>query len=47
LIPPIFGYCFSLAHLGEKRFGIERCLASLPQNRLAPFQVKKCEGERS
>ena len=47
LIPPIFGYRFSLAHLGEKRFGIERCLASLPQKRLAPFQVKKCEGERS
>src|SRR6266480_5001614 len=30
LILPIFGYRFSLAHLGEKFFGIERGLNSLP-----------------
>src|SRR5437763_17212042 len=30
LILPIFGYRFSLAHLGEKIFGIKRGLTSLP-----------------
>src|SRR2546430_15857080 len=30
LILPIFGYRFSIAHLGEKFFGIERGLTSLP-----------------
>jgi hypothetical protein len=30
LILSIFGYRFSLAHLGEKFFGIERGLTSLP-----------------
>src|SRR5216684_7831902 len=32
LILPIFGYRFSLAHLGEKYFGIKRGLTSLPHN---------------
>src|ERR1700694_3091238 len=43
LIPPIFGYRFSLAHLGEKRFGIERCLASLPQKRSLLFRSKSAK----
>jgi hypothetical protein len=30
LILPIFGYRFSLAHLGEKYFGIKRGFNSLP-----------------
>src|ERR1700716_4009071 len=36
LILPIFGYRFSLAHLGEKYFGIKRCFNSLPHLK-APF----------
>src|ERR1700736_4998322 len=30
LILPILGYCFPLAHLGEKYFGIKRGFNSLP-----------------
>src|SRR5205823_13673980 len=36
LILPIFGYRFSLAHLGEKFFGIKRGFNSLP-HKGSPF----------
>jgi hypothetical protein len=35
LILPIFGYCFSLAQVGEKYFGIKRGFNALPHK--APF----------
>jgi hypothetical protein len=40
LVLPIFGYCFSLAHLGEKFFGIERGFNSLP-HKGSPFSSRK------
>src|SRR5207247_10463114 len=41
LILPIFGYRFSLAHLGEKFFGIKRGFNSLP-HKGSPFSSRKC-----
>jgi hypothetical protein len=41
LILPIFGYRFSLAHLGEKFFGIKRGFNSLP-HKGSPFS--SCKG---
>jgi hypothetical protein len=47
LILPIFRYRFSLAHLGEKFFGIERGLTSLPQTKPPFFPSRRqCEAER-
>src|SRR6266481_9632942 len=50
LILPIFGYCFSLAHLGEKFFGIESGLTSLP-HKDSPFPPspgrRRCGHRRS
>src|SRR6266478_6542737 len=40
LILPIFGYRFSLAHLGEKFFGIKRGFNSLP-HKGSPFSSRK------
>ena len=40
LILPIFGYRFSLAHFGEKFFGIERGFNSLP-HKGSPFSSRK------
>src|SRR5260370_25427271 len=40
LILPIFGYRFSLAHFGEKFFGIKRGFNSLP-HKGSPFSSRK------
>src|SRR5436309_3521988 len=40
LILPIFGYRFSLAHLGENFFGIKRGFNSLP-HKGSPFSSRK------
>jgi hypothetical protein len=53
LILPIFGYRFSLAHLGEKCFGIKLGLAPpngfalFPQQKLLPTAEFKCDAEPS
>jgi hypothetical protein len=37
LILPVLGYCFSLAHLGEKYFGIKRGFGFLPHGGIPCF----------